>query len=291
MAKKNRLHTIKVTEVSSVDRPMNPGAHVVLWKRGPDDESLAEADILRVRAEVDSYLDNLLTKAKAKAGDDGGNDMSEKLDISKLSAEWQEAWKKVWTRATEAGTAEEKLEALTKRVAAIEADVPEGYERKDGKLSKKATSGEPYEGLPAAAVAELKKRDAKIAADATELLTLKKGAQRERIRKQAEPLIHLAKSGDTFVDDLQKIDDAGVLDVVMPILKAANEAAKLGALTKQLGRTDIGGGDAMEKLDAAAVEIRKGNAKLTPEQAMTQALEENPDLYDEYMAEASQPIN
>jgi hypothetical protein len=54
-----------------------------------------------------------------------------------------------------------------------------------------------------------------------------------------------------------------------------------------LGSELDGGGSAYAQIEAIAGEIRKSNPELTEAVAKKQAMEQNPELYDQYLAEST----
>ncbi|MDD5034846.1 MAG: hypothetical protein PHE55_08825 [Methylococcaceae bacterium] len=80
--------------------------------------------------------------------------------------------------------------------------------------------------------------------------------------------------------------DPKLADAQFDTMKAASDAIKKGALLEEQGRAGGGNvGGAMDKIDKAAVELRKVDPKLTQAQAVAKAMNDNKDLYAEYLAE------
>jgi hypothetical protein len=82
-------------------------------------------------------------------------------------------------------------------------------------------------------------------------------------------------------DKLEKED----YEVLEGIFKSAQERISKGDLLKEFGSGEEGSGNSSEvtkKVEAAAEELRKADASLTKEQAVTKVLSANPKLYAEY---------
>ncbi len=72
-------------------------------------------------------------------------------------------------------------------------------------------------------------------------------------------------------------------------LKAADEAAGKAGLLGEIGSSAApAGGTAMAKLEGAAQELRKSDPNLSKEQAVAKALEQHPELYEDYIREFSE---
>lgn len=119
--------------------------------------------------------------------------------------------------------------------------------------------------------------------------------QRERrdYIEKAATLENLSKSDEEVGDLLLTVAKAerdghlaeGTSEKLTELLKAANEAA--APAFREVGRTGHGEQrDAQAKLDAAAEDLRKADPKLTREQAVAKALDENPSLYTEIRKES-----
>lgn len=81
--------------------------------------------------------------------------------------------------------------------------------------------------------------------------------------------------------------DPKLADAQFETMKSASEAIKKGALLDEQGKSGSGDtGTVMDKIEKAAIEIMKTD-KVTHPVAVTKALDANPDLYREYLAENS----
>jgi hypothetical protein len=88
---------------------------------------------------------------------------------------------------------------------------------------------------------------------------------------------------------LRKAEDAGFLAELEPVLKTAEAVAAKSQLFGEFGSNRAGGSTSAEgKLsEMAKARVTKGEGKQTYEQAYTQVLHENPELYAQYEAERS----
>jgi hypothetical protein len=101
----------------------------------------------------------------------------------------------------------------------------------------------------------------------------------EAVRKAAE-LKALPIEHDKLVNILKSAD----ADVVALLTSAAAaiEAATLSEIGKSVEGSLSGSADAWDRIEAKAEELMK-SAKITKAKAITQIIEENPDLYKEYL--------
>ncbi len=109
--------------------------------------------------------------------------------------------------------------------------------------------------------------------------------------KSVGDLTGLPQKRDDLVDLLWTMDDEKARESMQKNLEAAAAAARRGNVFGNIG-SDLAGGDtgsAYAKIQAAAVEIKKANPKLTVEQARAQAMNDNPELYDAYLDEDGPP--
>jgi cell division protein FtsB len=196
------------------------------------------------------------------------------------------------TKSLEA--AEAKLTELEKRATDAEAEVKklkDDNAAKDAEIAKLKTPAPTEEDLVKAlpeSVRKMVQDSQKQAADAL--------AEVEKMKTQAETTEAIAKARTYGIGDAAVLgpimlriakgkstaEDATAIEAV---LKAAAAQAKVSPLFKSQGNGgDENGGDPEALLKAKAEEIRKANPKLSFAQAYTQATEENPDLYRDYVA-------
>lgn len=95
---------------------------------------------------------------------------------------------------------------------------------------------------------------------------------------KAEEMGKVLKTAKDHMDEKQ-------FEALEKELKSKNDNLKAGNIFGQIGSDQGGVSKSDDKLDAAAEEIRKADSDLTKEQAIAKALDENPDLYNEYLDE------
>jgi hypothetical protein len=196
--------------------------------------------------------------------------------------------------ATKDQTAEPTVESLQKALEERDAEMATLREDLAKATAKPEEKEDVLKGLPA---------------EVREMLT-KAEEERETLRKQAEEdRAELQKERDARLDQ-QAVTEAKAMfksvtldaDTVGPALrrlalvdadlhKSVTEALRAAdaqletssLLFKSVGRDGTGAAvPALGKLDTAAGEILKAEPHLTKSQAITKAVEANPDLYDEY---------
>lgn len=143
-------------------------------------------------------------------------------------------------------------------------------------------------------VAELRKSRDELKTQADEATEIAKAEKDKRESAEyvakAEQLDKLPIAPDEFGPLLKEI--AGSVDPetfakLEGVLTSANEAVSQGALFQELGAGGDGGkSDAETRIEKAAEKIREAQPELSPQQAFTKALEQNPDLYAAYRQEA-----
>jgi len=178
---------------------------------------------------------------------------------------------------------DEKIASLEKRVAELEKKGTKGENtEKDGDIQKA--------DLPE----EIRKRFEDLERRAKEAEEVAKAEREARIkaeiRKRAEGY---AKVGpvDELADLMYKAQDVSkeFAEKLESVLKTAHERIEKGALFGEIGGP---GGDAPDtawgKIERLADEIQKADAKLTRAEAITKAIEANPELEHEYAEEVRQ---
>lgn len=134
-------------------------------------------------------------------------------------------------------------------------------------------------------------KDREEMAEKTENLEkLVKKAEDEKLTKE---YIEIAKSFTNISIDPEKfgkvlkeiaINSPEQLEEIQQVLKGADEALKLAGVFKEFGSSATGTAGAWEKIENMAVEIMK-EEKITNAEAITKAMERNPELYNEYLKE------
>lgn len=119
--------------------------------------------------------------------------------------------------------------------------------------------------------------------------------EKERIEKANEQWVAKARSIDGLIDDpnefgsqLREVAEINedLADDLVKVLSAASERFAKADLYKELGRgAGAVTGSAEEKVHQIAKSLIEADPKLTEEQAMAEAWERNPDLYEEHVSE------
>lgn len=175
---------------------------------------------------------------------------------------------------------EERREALKKTLAEYEVGVleaPKGEEESQGDKDMI-----PEEVTKQAEALQKRLDDsekvAKAQAETIEKL-LAKDAARERLTK-AQTLVGKAPvSAEDVSTLLEQLDEKGEA-VLKALLTKTSELAKESHMFEELGVRGEEEMAAEQEIEKKAEVIRKANPKLTEAQAYTQALSENPELYD-----------
>ena len=215
--------------------------------------------------------------------------MPAKLDKSKLpddvKAHLEEVEGKLAKVETDLAKAQGDAKAAGERADKAEADVAELRKAKAVDPDSDEGFAELVKGMPAAQAEFLKAERAKRKALESDVAKMRDTARASEFLAKAKDYRHVPGKPEELAEALRKADDAGVLEVVERVLKAADAALEKAGLTKPIGSDQGGAGDdPMAKVEAAAGELRKANPKLTREQAIAKAIEENPDLYRAYLA-------
>lgn len=112
--------------------------------------------------------------------------------------------------------------------------------------------------------------------------------QKEFIQKAKENYSNLSVKAEEFGLILKEIAEKApeAYAKIEEVLKAADAQLKENALFKEIGGNGagLGGAPSMTKIEKAAEHVRQANPTLSKEQAIAKALELNPDLYNDYLA-------
>lgn len=284
--KKHRVSQLTLDEISLVDAPANPGARVLLLKHDrtggadhgghtPGNEGDAAMDLAAIMKQL-TDLEAAIAKLEGSTTDDLAK------QLGTLKTEVEKATKEQDTVAKERDALKKQLEALTK-------------ERDD---LKKAAGADPKEdvlkGLPKEIQARLEKAEAESKAMSERLAKMQEQNEIAVAIEKAAPLVkHLPTNAGDLGPLLYRVEKGATTAddraAVEKLLKAANEIAEQAELTKELGAS--GGGETAGatgtwgEIEKKGQEIRKANPKLTKEQALDQAMVDNPELLAKYRAE------
>lgn len=176
----------------------------------------------------------------------------------------------------------EKAAKGTKEKEEDKKDDKEEGKQEDKEVEKKAKEEEIFKGLSPEAV-EIVKQAQKTAEEAKEELA--KSADAKALSDEvtlAKGFTHLGQDYDEVGKALHELKKAGqtkAYDSMVKALTAANEQAKQANIFKTYGR---GGVDSdSDAINKRAKELMGGEDKITKEQAIAKAYEENPEKYEE----------
>lgn len=283
------LHDMRIDEISIVDDPANPHAQVTIVKSrarqgGEGSVALAKAQTL---------ITDLAGRLEA-IGDQDPEAAALLATLTEASMDIEQLQKSV-------EAAEARLEEIEKANTAKDAEIAELKKQlaaKEAEIAKGKAPAEDDEeaflkSLPAGARARFEAlakatKDAQAAAERANIAIEKAAEDREEAEaitkaktigfgkaEEVGPLLRRVRKGTTTDADATKLEG---------LLKQA--AAQSKPLFKGVGSlvTDTGEDDPEAVLKAKAADLRKADPKLSPEAAYDQALEQNPDLYDAYLA-------
>ncbi len=136
--------------------------------------------------------------------------------------------------------------------------------------------------LPEAIQKKLEKMESEL--NATKEIAKKEREKRLDIefKKKAETYDQVAET-DKIATVLRKAHDADFGDELEEVLKSANSRLEEGDFTKEIGDGGEDITDASNELEKRVKEIQEENPELSNEQAMTKALEDDPNLYMDYL--------
>jgi hypothetical protein len=178
------------------------------------------------------------------------------------------------------------IEALEAEVDELTKAVEEGLE--DGPEDSESDGEDGEQEALAKADPVLRGIIEKANARAEQAETIAKAERDSRVQREmlvkAEALTHVSANTEDLAKTLGSLHatDPVLAGQIETLLGAANTQIAKGALFSELGR---GGGETTisKSVESAVEEIRKGNPKITKEQAIAQVYEQNPALYDEEM--------
>ena len=230
--------------------------------------------------EFQDLLSEFFEKSQAELV--GEEQEEEGMDLSKLTPEDRAIVEKALEQASLVEQLTKSLEESKTKISELEKAVTAASDGGGG------DEDDVTKGLPPKAAQFVKGLEAK-----NELLTKqvnemadfsKKAVLRESI---VSKLDSLAIGADACVDALWAIQDEEARAKVLKVLEAANVAvSKAGAFASLGSDATTGLTSAAAKFEALATEICKNDPKTTMIEARAKAITENPELYDEYMAEA-----
>lgn len=308
-----RLTHLELDEVSAVDSPANKSARVVLLKaQAADDDDATKKrkpnrgiighdetgnpikkgtdmdDKQKVTA-LEKKIDFLekrsaaldaISDATTIADLEKAEKAIESDDVKKAVASKIEKRREAIEAVDKAKAADEFREKLSPAMQKAFDDMDE-KERERFMSTRKIDDKEP-DPLQKALEAEAKKNEAL----AEKVARLEAAEDLRKVRDEIKDLDGFVKSIDETAEDLHSLrkTDRAAADRMLETLRATAQKAREGGLFKVLGR-DGTGDTPSEKIDKAVKKYRETHADVTEAQAMAKVLEENPELYTEYLGE------
>jgi len=200
----------------------------------------------------------------------------EKGDFTELPDEALEYIEKVEDRVLEV---EAERDELAKKLTAAEA-VATPVAKAD-----ESEAEDIFKGLTPGAREHIQKMETDLA-EAQAIAKAERDARLDReFLAKAESLSGLAISAADLAPVLKGVGETSpeLLAKVTEVLTAASNAVKESALFTEIGKR--GSTESAGKVEDIAKALQKADTKLTKEQAFAKALEDNPALYTEYLAE------
>lgn len=213
-----------------------------------------------------------------QALDAGTTQEVESMDLTKLNKADRETVEKAIEAAK--GVAGLETEIATLKKAAAPDDKPTDPLAAVPDEVRKIVSP-----LIASAVEKAEAAAAENAALKTRLEKIEASAARGVFEKGIGDLTGLPEARDVIVDRLWPMANTEARDALQKTLEAAAEAARRGAIGKELGSTLSDGGSAYAKIVEISQAIQKADPSITDAIARSQAMERNPELYDQYLSE------
>ena len=214
----------------------------------------------------------------------GEEQEEEGMDLSKLTPEDRAVVEKALEAAGLVEQLNKSLEDAKSKIEELEKQIADGAASNDDK-------DDVTKGLPPAAaefVKSLQSKNETLEKQVNEMANFsKKAALKETVISKVDSL---AMGPDDVVEALWNVTDDATREAILKLLEAANEAVKKSAtLGGQLGSDAVTGAtNAEAKFSALAEEIMKRDPKITAVEARARAITENPEVYDEYLAEQGQ---
>ncbi len=315
-----RLKDLLINRVDLVDKGDNPGASIALFKRDDTNDGGDDIDSNLFLSASDKGVEKLFQMFKNLFHKEGVKDSMPKFDVKKFAKEHGDEQlqdrvvKLSDEQLTAIAEAMEKLEEETRtplilgyevdkqemaaQLAAATAkqdeddddeEDEEEVERRRREAANKRIPEDVWKNLSPEVrkVIEDSQKEAKEAVDLAKRLEQEK-LEGEFVTK-AKQFSKVVTKPEQLGPVLKRIADHSKEDyqVIEAVLKAAEEmATRADLLYKELGSgADLGGGDAWDRIEKKAEEIKKHQPEITKEAAIQKAINENPALYTEYQKE------
>lgn len=275
------LFDVVLTEISIVDRPSNPGAEVVLFKRDaaqPQEEvPMTEKTEPVVKTEgvaPDATLtpdlaaiEALIAKSESRL-DELTATLTEKNGlIEKMQAELAELRQSNTPLVAQAAESSAIAKSDSSPIEDVLKQAPEAVQKALATLTERVEKAE------------------------SESRRYAEQIEKAEWTAKALPLVeHLPTSAEVMGGILQRVAKGNSTvqdaDELERVFKAVNQAARAGGtLFKELGSAHAASVNTTSRIESMAEEVRKQAPELTPQQAVAQVLAQHPTLYTDYLIE------
>lgn len=313
--KATKLGKLVVDEISLVDAPANPGAHVLLWKRktpaavkkslretvldcvaklnvyGVDCENAMTFGELYEAAENNELVDVLAQSLRSIYAD---AELSPEDKLAAVNASIDEfltvlnggGQENETAMSGGMDTAQPAPTMKAKPTQHLEGNMAGNEQNNTQDLINKAL--EPLQKQLADAVAKNEALTKSLETTSVELQKQKETiAKAERITKAKELVGELANISVDDVADMLSVLSTEQADKLGKFFKASAEQAKLAKALEQSGANYVEkAGSAISVAKSRAADLRKADPKLSEQAAMSAVWHADPKLYDQYQAEA-----
>jgi hypothetical protein len=289
------IKNVKTDEVSLVDKGANKKKRFPIYKQeSPMNEDIIKA-VLETQVDEETGIDEFIKKSELD--ETGAQVVKGALRLlagfkDKLPTETLSELAKVagYEEPVVKAKEEEEIPPKKKNEKEMEEDEEEELKMKKSLEELPEEVRKEFEAIH-------KAQDDKISELTKANEVFAKQLKEERDRRETEEWVakckeHLAalpgKTAQEHGESFKKMADADpeLAKEQFAVLKAAADAVKEGNLYKELGgRGEDTTGSVMTKINKAANELRKSDSNLSKEQAFMKALENDPKLYAEYMAD------
>jgi len=290
--KKSLLTNLSVQEVSFCRKGMNPGAKVALFKsEDVDREFLVKESIKQFSEATQNLIEPLaktkdamsVTKQEQEFKGMNEKELKELISKMKLDDATSAALVGMHTQTAEAvemsKSLQEKLDASEKEIGKLKEALKEGaVEKEDEAVAKAKADGASEEILKI------------LSAQSEEINKMKEQNARREFISKAVPLEQAGLGKKEDLGEILRKADATDVEFGKALLETLSKAAKVvkeSDLLKQVGNEgsndDSGSDSIISKVRAGAAELRKSDPNMTAEQAESNFLLNNPELYEEYV--------
>jgi predicted nucleic acid-binding Zn-ribbon protein len=301
----NQLSDMTIDEISLVDEGANGEARVVIFKAKADFKTCADCETPDKCARKRSCMGatntdedtNVLSKLLSRFGqtDPGGTPRNPDAAAS-AAAQLKEQDMDIEALSKALEDAEGKLVALEKRTTEAESaleDAQAVIKAKDDEITdlKQATKAQESDedvmkSLPEVVRKRIEESEAKAKAAEEAVAKMQAATETQEAIAKAKTLGfgNAEEVGPMLLRVRKGLTTAADADALETMLKAQSEQGKVAHLFKAMGTTQAVDGDPELIIKAKADEIRAVNKGMTAEQAYAKAVEENPALYNAYVA-------